>query len=112
MQKHQKVLLHQFLMLLGLIVGPIIKLKIKGTGNVYILGPDFNNSYYPNIISITKFLARFFFFQIFPFFFFSFLLNENKSSENVINSKIIKKVKKKKDEITQMETELQKGEFL
>ena len=39
-------------------------------------------------------------------------LNENKSSENVINSKIIKKVKKKKDEITKMETELQKGEFL
>ena len=27
MQKHQKVLLHQFLMLLGLIVGPIIKKK-------------------------------------------------------------------------------------
>ena len=42
----------------------------------------------------------------------SIKLNENKSSENVINSKIIKKVKKKKDEITQMETELQKGEFL
>ena len=39
-------------------------------------------------------------------------LNENKSSENVINSKIIKKVKKKKDDITQMETALQKGEFL
>jgi len=39
-------------------------------------------------------------------------LNENKSSEIVINSKIIKKVKKKKDDITQMETALQKGEFL
>lgn len=39
-------------------------------------------------------------------------LSENKSSENVINSKIIKKQKNKDDEITKMETALQKGEFL
>ena len=39
-------------------------------------------------------------------------LNENKSSENIINSKIIKKTKKKKDDIMKMENALQKGEFL
>ena len=39
-------------------------------------------------------------------------LSENKSSENLINSRIVKRVKKKKDDITKMETELQKGEFL
>ena len=39
-------------------------------------------------------------------------LNENKSSENIINSKIIKKTKKKKDDIMKMENALKKGEFL
>ena len=42
----------------------------------------------------------------------SIKINDNKSNENVIHSKIIKKAKKEKDEITEMETALQKGEFL
>ena len=42
----------------------------------------------------------------------SIKLNENKSNENVINSKIIKRVQKKEDDITKMETALQKGEYL
>ena len=42
----------------------------------------------------------------------SIKLSENKSFENIINSRTVKRVKKKKDDITKMETELQKGEFL
>ena len=30
-----------------------INLKIKGTGPKFILGPDFNNSYYPNMVYIN-----------------------------------------------------------
>ena len=42
----------------------------------------------------------------------SLKINSNKNSENIINSKIIKKEKIKDDEITKMEHALQKGEFL
>ena len=42
----------------------------------------------------------------------SIKLSENKSFENIINSRTVKRVKKKKGDITKMETELQKGEFL
>ena len=35
-----------------------IELKLKGTGNVYILGPDFNNSYYPNMVYINGYLIN------------------------------------------------------
>ena len=69
MQKHQKVLLHQFLMLLGLIVGPIIiknpisdilQLNISKKYRKLSLDEDYNKNIYNKVIDLSDWLKKLF----------------------------------------------------